>query len=72
MTATLATLRASSHSTPTIAPALTVIPAKAGIQSGARYLSLAYWVPAFAGMTANARNGDINVDLLVMNWPLSP
>jgi len=30
-----------------------VIPAKAGIQSGARPASPACWIPAFAGMTEN-------------------
>jgi len=30
-----------------------VIPAKAGIQSGAKYPIPAYWIPAFAGMTVD-------------------
>ena len=47
-----------------VRPKVAVIPAKAGIQSHTHSVSTAFWIPAFAGMTATRCYSGIVYDLL--------
>ena len=40
-------------------PALTVIPAKAGIQGDGKRTLCAFWIPAFAGMTVGSARKEV-------------